>query len=371
MKKVIILYTANLCQRVEDLFSLEFWVQSGYTIEYWNLSGITFHESLTPIHVDGVTERFFTSKNSFNTAVKENAIDTVFMLWFGFSKNTAFIFYSLSRNGCETAIISNGLLPSVVSPRRSFNFQHLFISIKERLVCFLMKTALFHPAAYSFSTASSSSPRYKTSKQTVFAKCNSGDYEALVKNNVTYEVGGQYFLFLDQYVPYHNDNRLSGLPKIDDKKYYKSLNSFFSELEKKYGIPVIIAAHPSASTYNISNPFEGRDFYFNKTMALAPGSAAILTHFTTAISAAVVYNKPIILLTSDEIISLRPLHNSYIEQFSFELGAPVVNMDHTREESFEIKSIDEKKYKDYKYKYLTNPETENTNNFENISKVIN
>ncbi len=368
MKRIIILYTANLCQRVEDLFSLSLWVESGYTVEYWDLADITFQEKLAPISVDGVIEKKISSKKEFAFNVKMNANNSTFLMWFGYCTRTAFVFRSLSKANARFAIICNGLLPSV-QPQKKKRINDVFISFRERFYSLLMRTSLFTPATYSFVTASTGRAKYKVNKTTVHSKCNSGDYEALVKNKKT-DIKESYFLFLDQYIPYHNDNRIIGRMPIEAGQYFKSLNEFFDKIEKQYGIPVIIAAHPSAKRYETMNPFDGRKFIFNKTMELAADSKAIITHFTTAISSAVVYNKPAILLSSDELISLRPDQYVYMKALHEELGAPIVNMDHLNEMSILLPEIDEFKYKAYKYKYLSNPETENHNNFENISKVI-
>lgn len=360
-----------MCQRVDDIFFLEKWVENGYSVEFWDLSDITFHEKLSPIHVDGVKELKFSTRKDFKEAVKNNSSGSVFMMWFGCYNKTAFIFRNISQYKGKICVISNGLLPTISYPKGKITLLYIINVLKEKATRLCERTSLYRPASFVFFTASQSAPQYKTSKETVFAKCNSGDYESLIRNKKTEVVKGDYFLFLDQYIPYHNDYKLSGCDQLSDIKYYDALNSFFSGLEKRYGIPVVIAAHPSATKYKTKNLFQERGIFFNKTMALTPRCRAIIAHYTTALSAAVVYNKPVFLLTSDDFISLRPSQNAYIEAFSRELGSTIINMDHTDATSFDFREINSQKYKEYKYKYLTNQETENRNNFENISKIIN
>lgn len=371
MKKIIIQYTSNLCQRVEDLFSIQLWIEAGYEIEYWDLSAITFQERLAPIHIEGLKERVIATNSQYDVSVKRVAKESFFLMWFGFCAKTEFIFRIMSKYHAEFGVICNGLLPTVVSQSHKITLKRLKNSCRERYYSLIQYTPLYKPATFSFITASAGKPRYKVDERTIHAKCNSGDYEAMLRLSGRNICGKDYFLFLDQYIPFHNDTCIAGNKPIDAERYFKSLNEFFDGIEKAYGMPVIIAAHPSAKRYETDNPFNGREYVFNKTMELASQCRAIITHFTTAISSAVVYNKPSILLSSDELITLRSNQYVYMQALHEELGAPIINMDHTDESSFEIPVVNTEKYKEYKYKYLTNPETENTNNFINISSVIN
>jgi hypothetical protein len=77
---------------------------------------------------------------------------------------------------------------------------------------------------------------------------------------------------------------------------------------------------------------------------------------STAISFAICYNKPLILVWSDLIESgVDPRKKSFIENFATETGARIFNIDreYTQQDLREAMVIDHAKYESYKRKYLT------------------
>ena len=78
--------------------------------------------------------------------------------------------------------------------------------------------------------------------------------------------------------------------------FYGSLNSFFSKVEQHFGCKVVIAAHPSSVYTN--NPFDGRDIIYNKTCELIKDCTAVCMHTSNALSYAILFNKPLALLTN-------------------------------------------------------------------------
>ena len=74
-------------------------------------------------------------------------------------------------------------------------------------------------------------------------------------------------------------------------------------MEDKYGLPVVIAAHPSAQKYHEHNYFDGRPVLFGKTAELCKGCAWAINHLSTAITFLIIQHKPIKFITTDEVVN--------------------------------------------------------------------
>ena len=88
------------------------------------------------------------------------------------------------------------------------------------------------------------------------------------------------------------------------EKFYHShflqLNNFFSFLEKKYNLKVVIAAHPKTDLSKFKNLYPNFETIINKTIDLVFSSQFVMAHSTTsAINLAIIYKKPLIFLTTN------------------------------------------------------------------------
>ena len=168
-----------------------------------------------------------------------------------------------------------------------------------------------------------------------------------------------HILFLDNYLPFHPDFQLSGSaqPDISPERYYGRLNAFFSYLEAKLGLPVVIAAHPRARKENYSGYFNGRKVEYGKTIELVAAAKAVLAHASTSINFAVLFRKPIIFITSDQIGGTA--HGKCIDLFADQFDQQAINLDHDYELSpGEATKIDDVLYEKYQNNYIKLPDTQ-------------
>jgi hypothetical protein len=170
------------------------------------------------------------------------------------------------------------------------------------------------------------------------------------------ELDGRYCVFLDQNLPYHPDLELFGKQRINAEKYFKSLNSFFDSIEKKYNVKVVIAAHPSASY--TENPFQDRLIIKNKTAELVKNAEMVLAHISTSISYGVLNNKPLIIFYNEEV--LRLYRKEGLQYISDAVGGYFIDADDPAalDDLKEELRIDEQKHALYKYNFLTSVESE-------------
>ena len=157
----------------------------------------------------------------------------------------------LSKHKCDILYATSGVLPS--RPNDSSRIQRIFAKYKLKTIfkILLLKLAskIQHlvPAKYVLMSCNKAICDYKVSSDTIYLSCNSGDYNRYLSDGKG-EIKNQ-IVFIDQYTPFHNDYTLKGWRHISPEKYYKTLNAFFSNIEKRYNCEVVICAHPSALKY--------------------------------------------------------------------------------------------------------------------------
>lgn len=189
---------------------------------------------------------------------------------------------------------------------------------------------------------------------------HSFDYDAFLERRghgaAPYSV---YALFLDEDMIHHTDYEHAGIsPPATERPYFLAMNAFFREFEKHVGMPVRIAAHPR-SRYDLRpDLWEGRPAILGQTAELVRDASFILCHQSTALSFAVLWTKPTIFLTSNELS--RSFLGPRIFLGSSLLGAPVVNIDHARDALPDVETllnVDASAYSRYVENYIKRPGT--------------
>ncbi len=179
-----------------------------------------------------------------------------------------------------------------------------------------------------------------------------------VKNNFT----GNYFVFLDQYLPFHSYQYYRNVKPICTKEnYYNSINKFFEYFEKTFKQKIIISAHPRSTYEEMPKIYGSREIIKNKTFDLIKNSNGVLAHTSTAISVAVLFRKPLIFLTTDEIRS--SFDDFRIDSLSRDLSSTLVNVDNSKsfiklDKSNNINNVDEYKYKKFEESFIKHPNSD-------------
>lgn len=156
---------------------------------------------------------------------------------------------------------------------------------------------------------------------------HSFDYDVYLENNTAQPaIVAPYAVFLDEDVVHHSDYDHMGIrPYATEQSYYASMNSFFKKLEQDLKMPVIVAAHPRSNYDLRSQLWEGRTAIKGRTAQLVRDAALVLVHASTAVSYAVLWRKPLLFLTTDEVLCGHL--NAHIVLTSTLLKAPIFNVD--------------------------------------------
>ena len=111
-----------------------------------------------------------------------------------------------------------------------------------------------------------------------------------------------HIVFLDEYEPFHPDFKKYSIKTISPEPYYDELNEFFSFLEKKYELPVVVAAHPHVENLDLYKKyFNNRKVVSGQTVKLIRDSWAVVAHTSTAMQIAMLYERPIVIITTNQM----------------------------------------------------------------------
>lgn len=359
-ESLIIFYTANYCQKIKSFFDVDTLISYGVNIEYWDLSELTTHEYLSPVYsADLVIKKFLTLESLENEISNRISEKILYMSFVDYAIYSYRIYRLLSKYKSNILFSTTGIVPikeeNLISKFKKIKSLNLFYRIlQNQLIKISLKTPLIRPAKFVLISCNEAFCNYKSSKKTIYLACSSGDYNNfryctnLSKNN-----SNDIIVFIDQYLPFHNDFIINGHKNIDPIRYYRSLNLFFDLIEKKYNCKVVICAHPSATMYRENNFFNNRSIIYNRIAESVQESLGVIAHFSTAISYPVMSSKPLIIITSDQLESMYPSLSKTAYIYKDILKVPIINIDYANDVAFE--KVNNNAYSEYLFKYLTTP----------------
>lgn len=168
-----------------------------------------------------------------------------------------------------------------------------------------------------------------------------------------------YAVFLDEDMIYHPEHhQLNYEPPATEAKYYPTLIQFLKKFEIENGLKVKFALSPKSYNKNLPNLLKDIDYSIGNTAELVKNSKAVLLHCSTAMSYGILFKKPIIFLTTDEL--LKSWIGPRIEVLASILKSRPINMSNNLNNNLKINNllrIDEKVYKNYLDLYLKVPNT--------------
>jgi hypothetical protein len=205
-------------------------------------------------------------------------------------------------------------------------------------------------------------------------KAHSMDYDVYlnVKDIKRNEINKPYAVFLDQDMASHPDPVVLGLEReINEFKYYKDLTKFLKKFEADTKLKVIVSIHPKSKNQNLKNLLEGIEFSKENSAELVKNSSLTLLHDSTAISFAILFNKPTLFLTSNHLNKSQ--FGPRIKNVAKTVNSRIINMDDFLQKKIDTKylfQIDQDKYKDYLDQYIKIPNSPNLPIWEIFSKQI-
>ena len=166
-----------------------------------------------------------------------------------------------------------------------------------------------------------------------------------------------YAVFLDEDMIYHPEYQYLNLERtVTEQEYYPLLLKFFRKFEKETGLKIKFAAHPKSLKKSRSKLPLDIDYSIGNTEELVKNSSLVLLHASTAVSYAILFKKPTIFLTSNDLT--KSWIGPKIDNFSKVLNSKLINMSVDTTEKLDLQSllkIDEDSYKNYLDQYIKVP----------------
>jgi hypothetical protein len=215
----------------------------------------------------------------------------------------------------------------------------------------------------------------KPSKKVISA--NSFDYSMVMAKNRgnKFETNNKGdIIYLDTGYPlFSADDLMYGYrTAITTEAWYPALVNLFNIIENKTGNKVVIAAHPKHQ-YSVENEhyFGNRKIFHGKTQDLVSHASLVLNTYSTSVSYAIMFNKPVLVLLSNELIEDNNILLQDTNDIASMLGCPTINIDKIDENLLNNFSINSEKYLAYKNKYLSSRLDHKTNGEIIIEDVVN
>lgn len=374
--KIVFLNYEPLTSRDEKIFYMKEFIANGLAVEYWDLKSIYFKNVKWPSIMDRDFVRVINDFNEFVQHLRQqDSKSTIYVDFLSFNIKIWKYYYLLFKYARLLVCFKRFGLYSF-SRYGGFNIKKLGVLFNPRRLLKSISNVISNKLGaqvnrrYSIVFTAGKAFKNYCEKLAPVVEINHFDYDEylLAKSDDKRLVERKYCVFLDVNLPFHHDFKLMGMEQLKPEKYYESLINLFKLVENKFGLEVVIAAHPTAA-YDESR-FGGRKVIANQTNKLVRDCEFVFSHCSTAISFPVIYYKPIVFIYTDEMKKLyKNGQYRFINELAAALNCDVYNIDAlSKIDIFSIKQPDIARYNAYKYGYLTSKEVEHQHSLNIILK---
>ena len=273
-----------------------------------------------------------------------------------FSIKTAIVFHLFKLKRFLLIVVDSGPVPSAMGIQLTIKNQSgLFKRAVKKILLNIAGLVLNSRADIAIVAGTSWETNKRFSLARVKIHGHSFDYEEyLQKRHIPIDCKGRYAVYLDEDIANHRDNFELGLDHpVTGDEFFKSLRRFIARFEKESGMPIIVAGYPSARYEKHPEWLKNIEIVTGKTAELISGADFVFLHASTAVSFAVMWRRPTIFLTSNQLCN--SWYYPRIKLVSRLLNASMINVDLQENEQLNIKQlqkIDETAYENYQNTYI-------------------
>jgi len=379
VNNIVFLLESPLTKRDKRRFGFDILTKKNFNVIYFDLTKISFSKWLKIVNINsemtGDHVYKFESISDVIEKIKQMK-NLYFISLISYNLKTKPLFYFLTKNNLKYAFFINSHVYSLnrnfFTRLRSMTLKKIKLGMSEylnKIISFIFKD----PANMVVITGSKISlDNIRIDKNTKKLWLHSWDYDKTLINIDSYvDISNEYIVFIDNNLPFHSDPIKVGVkPHEDPLKYYLELCKFFQFVEENTGYEVIIAAHPRANYETGKDYFRGRKVIQNKTDLLIKSSCLVITHLSASISFAVIYNKPLLFITTDRLLKTKfaieiPKFAEYFNKVPYNISSDYNHIDLDNE-----MTIDEKRYKKYFRDYVKKKNSSNDISWQTIANYI-
>lgn len=334
LQQLIFFTESEFTKRDFDRLGIQKLMDAGLDVRVYDLSYIYF-----PGLVEGNAFKFsgynqIKNISDFKAKMKKD-IKAGYFFWIGKMNYKILPYYlSLPTDKLKKFELLQGHLPFVHKTKKQKIFDNLKIIINPAILFLKIELFLAPKIVQLFSSNEPTAAYFcagKKVEQSISEKekvisVGTFDYNLFLKNPPSLKQ--EFIVFLDENEPFHPDFDRQKIKKISPEKYYRELAQVFEHFEKKHGVPVVIAAHPSSDPKTYSANFGGRSVRYGATVELTRDALGVIAHTSTAIQFAFLYKKPLCCFMNEKMING---YRKNLKKAYENLGFRFVNMSHPLE----------------------------------------
>jgi len=340
VSKIVYLIEQPLDPRNYDRFGIQTWVDRGWTVEVWDLTGLAYPRVWDNFIASGARVSDFAgyfpliSKSQLQDRFRRLRKVEYFIDLTGDNWCSVRVKMFLKRRGAKRVICATGSIPPADEGKKSSVLYRLAEQFSKGIAAFgwlvdVVVQRLANPFIRPdlFVVAGEKSIPSSESDRKII-RAHNFDYDIYLKlTKSTSPNQGRSAVFLDQNICFHPDYKYGKLlAYATPEKYFPTICSGLRTISSGLGVSFQIAAHPRLSRQEkYIDYFEGIPVEYGKTAELISHCRFIVCHCSTAIQFAVLFGKPVIFVTTDELASSAV--GRYIEIFASALGKSVINLD--------------------------------------------
>lgn len=365
INKIIFFVLKPFNQRDYSRFGIETLKKYGFEVEVWDFTSVINPKIDVKTPPDQIKDKYFRFNNKKDIAGAMQALKNVFVVNLcHFDRSTLFLYKILSKNNISYCMFEANAIPSATR-KKVFNgiFNKLrkitFSQLVNKLILFIPIIFNFNPASFVMAGGEKSlTYTFPITDKTQALWIHALDYDLYLKRGKDLKKESKNALFLDQFYPLHPDLLILGIkPLCTTERYYPALCRFFDIIEKRYGLEIIIAAHPTSNYEKMPDYFGGRKTIRDDTIELVADADFVIMHNSTAINFPILFRKPIIFLTTNELD--KTYAGDSIRAFSNMLNKAPLNLDIMEEIDLQRElEIDEEVYQKYIHSFIKKTGTE-------------
>jgi hypothetical protein len=336
-KTAILLVSQYFSSRDYERYGIRELEKNDLNVQIWDLTNILYPniiwvEDSTSIHNLKKFKKLKNIVQEINFLEKS----TYFISTIIFNYKSYKIFRAISKNnlnfGLTGPYTTNHELSfntkhkqiSFIGRNKNLNFRLFFEKLLNKLIVNKIALKLFgfkYASHFFIGGGSQSGARGPLiNAKTKLMHIHAANYDIYLKHK-NLELSEDYILYLDQYIPFHSDFLFNNQDNtFEVNEYYQNLRFLFNNIERAYGLKVIIAAHPKANYEDKPGLFGDRVIkqgVVSSSKAII-NAKMILQHATMTLSLCVLFKKPIIFLTSSSFNNTLEgsLINAYANYFN-------------------------------------------------------
>lgn len=373
VKNIILLVINPIGQRDFDRFGIGYFISKNKNIIVLNIRELLYKNMPITYSIEKKIDSFnyieISTLVELDKELQEySESDSVIFTFFGFHVNSFKVYKLLSKHNIKFGAFYIGVIPELfyyAKETLAEKILRLKNTYRFNVLCKKVINQIYNKIILKISNIEKKIRKYdfvviagkmadnikqNTSFNTKIIKAHALDFDFLIQDDNLY-LSSDYIVYLDEFIPYHDDNQLVGMNIRDIANiYYYKMNTFLNYLSKRYGKEVIICAHPR-SQYDKYKVWGDKKVVLFETYSYVKQAFVCITHASTSTNFAVMLNKPINFVYFKEI----EFYKLPILAVSDSLGKKPIDLDIYNKElnKIDFTSIDQIKYKKYIENYIT------------------